>query len=102
MSENLITIKLFGSSYNFKTQSDVEKAKEIADILVKEVQNIQDKSPDSPPEMTKFMVLMLAALNMAGEIYELKQNQTNFKSKLNEKSIRLVQMLDDEFEQQIE
>ena len=97
MSENLISIKLFGSSYNFKTESDVDKATAIADILVKEVEKIQEDISGQPPEMTKFTVLMLAALHMASELYEIKQNQTHFISKLNEKSSRLTKLLEDGF-----
>ena len=94
MSENLITIKLFGRSYNFKTESDVNKANEVADILVGEVNKIIEKTSGQQPEMTKFTVLMLAALNMASEIYEIKQNQTHFMSELNEKSSRLSKLLE--------
>ena len=95
MSENLITIKLFGRSYNFKTDSDVDKAKEIADILINEVEKVQEKISAQNPEMTKFMVLMLAALNMAGEIYEIQQNQSQFMNKLDEKSSRLTRLLEE-------
>ena len=95
MSDNLITIKLFGNAYNFKTASEVNKANAIADILVNEVEKIQEEISGQSPEMTKFTVLMLAALNMASELYEIKQNQTHFISKLNEKSSRLTKLLED-------
>lgn len=95
----MITIKLFGRSYTFKTESDVNKANEVADILVSEVEKIQEKASGQAPEMTKFTILMLVALNMASEIYELKQNQSHFRSKLNEKSNRLSKLLEEGFSQ---
>ena len=70
----------------------------VADILVKEVEKIQEEMSGQTPEMTKFTVLMLAALNMASELYESKQNQTQFISKLNEKSSRLTKLLEDGFD----
>jgi cell division protein ZapA (FtsZ GTPase activity inhibitor) len=97
MLENLITIMLFGRSYTIKTELDVDKAKTVADILTKAVERIQGNITGQSPEMAKLNVLMLAALNMACDIYNLEQNQSDFIAKLNERSAHLTQLIDDSF-----
>ncbi|MBU4000863.1 MAG: cell division protein ZapA [Proteobacteria bacterium] len=92
--ENLITLTLFGRSYTIKTELDVDKAKAVADILTKAVERIQESIAGQSPEMEKLNVLMLAALNMASDIYKLEQNQLEFFAKLNERSAHLNQLID--------
>lgn len=95
--ENLITLKLFDRSYTIKTELDVDKAKKVADILTKAVERIQGNTTGQSPEMVKLNVLMLAALNMACDIYNLEQNQSEFIAKLNERSTHLTRLIDDSF-----
>jgi cell division protein ZapA (FtsZ GTPase activity inhibitor) len=95
--ENLITIKLFDRSFTLKTDLDVDKAKTVADILTKAVERIQGNITGQSPEMAKLNVLMLAALNMACDIYTLKQSQSEFIEKLNERSTHLARLIDGSF-----
>ena len=91
----MITIKIFGRSYSFKTELDAEKANAVADILIYEVGRIQEKTPEQTPEMAKLTILLLAALNMASENFDLKQNQNNFIRRVHEKSAHLNRLMDE-------
>jgi len=92
--EDLITIELFGQCYTFKTESEVTRAEAVADSLVKEVIRIQEKESGLLSEMTKFTILVLAALNIANENYDLRLNHSELLSKMSERSTELLQLID--------
>ncbi|MDJ0830012.1 MAG: cell division protein ZapA [Desulfobacterales bacterium] len=92
--EQLITINLFGQPYTFKTESEFTKAKEVADLLVKEVTRVESQQPGESSGITKQAVLILAALNIANQNIELKQSYSEFMSVLSEKSSNLIHSLD--------
>ena len=92
--EQLITINLFGQPYTFKTESEFNKAKEVADLLVQEVTRVESQQPDKSAGITKQAVLILAALNIANENIELKRNYSKFLNDLSEKSDILIQSMD--------
>lgn len=91
---NLITIKLFGQTYTFKTESDITRGRAVADLLVEEVARVQEREPNQNCELTKITVMILAALNLANENYDLKVNRSELLNKLIEKSTRLMQLID--------
>jgi cell division protein ZapA (FtsZ GTPase activity inhibitor) len=95
--ENLITIELFGRCYTFKTESDVARAKAVADSLVKEVVRIQEKESGGSLELTNLTILILAALNIADENFELKHNQAQLLNKVAQKSDHLLRLIDSGF-----
>ncbi|MBW1744785.1 MAG: cell division protein ZapA, partial [Deltaproteobacteria bacterium] len=76
--EQLVTIDFFGQSYTFKTDSEVFKAEEVADFLVKEVKKVESQHPVKTLDVTKFTILILAALNIANENFEIKRNDSEF------------------------
>ena len=93
--ENLITIELFGQTYTFKTESEMDKARAVADLLVNEVKRIQEQGPDQQSsEKAKLTILILAALNLANENYDLKQNHSAFVSQIADRSKSLLHRID--------
>ena len=93
--EQLITIELFGRPYTFKAESELSEAEKAADLLVKEVAKIEvqlsSKSSAIIPEQT---ILILAALNIAGENYKLKKKYSDLAQEMAERSASLIQTLD--------
>ncbi|MDM8552745.1 cell division protein ZapA [Desulfobacterales bacterium HSG2] len=91
--EQLVNIELFGQSYTFKTESELSEAREAANLLVKEVAKIElQLSAKSPvPEQT---ILILAALNIAGENYKLKRKYSDMVQEITERSASLIHTLD--------
>ncbi len=92
--ENLITIKLFGQTYTFKTESEISRAKAVADSVVEEVGRVQEQGQHQTCELTKLTIMILAALNLASENYDLKVNRMELLKKMTEKSTRLMQLID--------
>ena len=92
--EEHITIELFGQPYTFKADSQVNQAKAVAEVLMSEVQRIQEQNDGQPAHLSKLTILMSAALNIANENYELKQNYRQAVDSISKRSERLLHILD--------
>lgn len=93
--EQLVTIELFGKKHTFKAESDVDQAKEIADVLVKEVSRVESQQSGKSSTESNLTTLMLAALNIAHQNLELENRHLKFKQHLSERSLNLIRQLDD-------
>ena len=71
--EHLVTIELFGQPYTFKSDADVAKANEAAELLLNEVRKVQAQQSGSSTYMPKLTILILAALNIANSIMQSKR-----------------------------
>ena len=92
--EQLLTIELFGQPYTFKTDSDLTKAKEVADILIREVGRVEAQQKKSGAGITKNAMLILAALNIAAENIELRQKQTNFIESVSQRADTIMKLME--------
>ena len=93
--EELVTIELFGKPYTFKAKSEVKKAKEVADVLAKEVSRIESEQSGESSTTSDLTTLMLAALNIAHQKLELETRYSKFSQDLSERSQRLIRQLDE-------
>lgn len=92
--EQLVTIEIFGRPFTFRAESEVTKAEEVAEFLKKEVMKAEAEHSGKSSEVTKFAILILAALNIANENLELKSNLSKFLQDISERSIGLIRTLD--------
>ena len=92
--EEIVTIELFGQTHTFKANSEVTKAKEVADLLVKEVSRIEDQQSNQSSNMSKLTILMLAALNIANDHMELKRNHSKLSHDVTDRTANLIHTLD--------
>lgn len=93
--EQLVTIELFGKKHTFKAESDVDQAKEIADVLVTEVSRVESQHSGKSSTESNLTTLMLAALNIAHQNLELENRHSKFRQHLSERSLNLIRQLDD-------
>ena len=93
--EQLVTIELFGKKHTFKAEADVQQAKEIADVLVKEVSRIESQRSAQSSADSNLTTLMLAALNIAHQNLELENSHLRLRQDLSERSLNLIRQLDD-------
>ena len=93
--EQLVTIDLFGQSYTFKTDSEVFKAEEVADFLVKEVKKVESQHSVKTLDVTKFTILILAALNIANENFEIKRNDSELLNVISQRLNRITRILNE-------
>lgn len=92
--EQLLTIELFGQPYTFKTDSDLTKAKEVADILMREVRRVEAQQRESSTGITKNAMLILAALNIAAENIELRKKQTNLMESVSHRAETIMKLME--------
>ena len=91
--KQLLTIEIFGQPYTFKADQDFARAKEIADFFVKEVERIDTQQQGGSSGVNKTAVLILAALNIANENYELKRKQALFSRSVANRTNELLRLL---------
>ncbi len=93
--EEIVTIELFGQKHTFKANSEVTKAKEVADLVVKEVTRIEGQQSNNSSNMSRLTILMLAALNIANDHVELKRNHSQLLHDVSDRTANLIHTLDD-------
>ena len=94
MKNDVVTITLFGKTYSFRVDADIDKARKVADRYEEEVRKVIDQLADRSTTLTARTVLIMAALNIANENYELQEQYNNLKIEVSEKTIGLREMLD--------
>lgn len=92
--EQIVTIELFGESYRFETDSEPEKAKIVADLLLEEVIKAEKDLAGETPEMAKFAILIIAALNIASRNVDLKSDYSALLKRVSEKASDLIKRID--------
>jgi cell division protein ZapA (FtsZ GTPase activity inhibitor) len=92
--EELITIEIFGKPFTFTSDADASTAKEVADFLVREVARMESELVRKTPHITRQAILVMTALNIASENFELRKNQAYMKKTIFERTQRLIHELD--------
>jgi len=89
-----VTIEIFGHPFTFKADQDISKAKEVAAYLEEEVGKVERQLSAESVSINKRAILILAALNIANEYYDLKQNQAVLLEMMAQKTTGLLDSLD--------
>lgn len=92
--EQLVNIEFFGENYTFKAESDVTQAREVADLLVEEVNRVEQEYVKKTPNINRLAILISAALNIANDNVELKRRYLELVDGLSERSDKLLRLLD--------
>lgn len=92
--EQIVTVELFGQRYTFSVDSDSVEAQRVADYLVEEVKKVEAEQTGKKADITKRTILILAALNIAHENYELKSNHQDLLESISKRSAKTVRLLD--------
>jgi len=92
--KQLIKIELFGQQYTFGTEADISTAKAVADLLIREVAEVEAQLSINSATVTKQTILVLAALNIASEHHKLKEKYAELLKNMSEQSANLIRRLD--------
>lgn len=92
--EQYVTIEIFGQPFTFKSDADASTAKAVADFLVNEVDRVESELSEQTPHVTRQAVLVMTALNIASENFELKRSHLRFLQKIRRRSERILRTLD--------
>ena len=94
LDPELITITLFDRPYTFRVENQIDKARKVSKILEDEVGRVTRQVSGNSKNTTEQNILILAALNIANENYELKELHTKLKNRVSEKSTDLLELID--------
>ena len=89
-----VTIEIFGHPFTFKADQDISKAKEVAAYLEEEVGKVERQLSAESVSINKRAILILAALNIANEYYDLKDKQAVLLEMMAQKTTGLLDSLD--------
>ena len=70
--DDIVIIELFGDTYKFRTEEGVENPKLVTDHLIKEIQKVEGQLTSNSPYISRFTLLLQAALNISNEYFKLK------------------------------
>ena len=92
--DQLVTIDVLGQPFSFKTDSDLSEARAIADYLAASVGQVTTQCGSQAPTPDKRAILILAALNITSEFFELKKKHRKLLDDLDQRSEQLIDALD--------
>jgi len=94
LSEQYVSIEIFGQPYTFKAEVDIDSAQAVADFLSREIHKVEVEVMKSQPGVNKKAILILAALNIANAHFETRRNYSDFLRSVSDRSASLLQILD--------
>ena len=94
-SKNTITVEIFGQAYTIRGDAESDYIKELARYVDGQMKEVAKKHPSSSPNK----ISVLAALNIANEVFKMKEKEKNDNLLLEEKTKVLVELLEKEVEE---
>ena len=92
--DQLLTIDVLGQPFSFHTDSDVSEARAIADYLSESVSQVKSQCGNQVPTPDKRAILILAALNITSEYFNLKKAHRELLKDINQRSEHLINTLE--------
>lgn len=92
--DQLLTIDVLGQPFSFKTDSDISEARAIADYLAESVSQVRSQCGNQVPPPDKRALLILAALNITSEFFNLKKKHQELLQYINQRSEHLINTLE--------
>jgi cell division protein ZapA (FtsZ GTPase activity inhibitor) len=92
--DRLLTIDVLGQPLTIKTDSDESEARAVADYVSKSIEQVKLQCANQVPSPDKGAILILAALNIASEYFDLKKNHQQMLDDINQRSVHLLNALE--------
>ncbi len=91
--EDFLSITLFNQTYKFRFDTDRLSGQEVAGVLLGEIEKVEAQQERSV-HANKFVVLLIAALNIALDNVTLRGNCQTQLSAVSNRSAQLIRRLD--------
>jgi cell division protein ZapA len=88
--DRLISIELFGQTYTFKASGEVSQVQEVANYVAGQVEKARAVA-DAP---SKLDTLILAALNIANEYFEIRRTRQELIKDIDQRCKILIEHID--------
>jgi cell division protein ZapA len=88
--DRLISIELFGQAYTFRASGQVSQPEEVANYVAGEV----EKAVAAGENPSKLDTVILAALNMANDYFEMRRSRQNLVRDIEKRCKILIEHID--------
>lgn len=93
--EKIITIELLGEPFKFLVEDDSKaNPDDIAAFLMDAVQQVEVRFPDYARKTSKLAIMVLAALNITKQYFELLENHSEFLKTMSCRAARMERIID--------
>ena len=89
----IVKIDLFGEEFRFKPDDQVENPEEVAKHLKNYIQEAETKFQNKAPVKNQIAILLLAAMNVSKDFYDLKAQHTDLEKKIDNKLSFLIRKI---------
>ncbi|MBT8338836.1 MAG: cell division protein ZapA [Desulfatitalea sp.] len=92
--DQVVTINILGQPFTFKTDSDLSEAKAVAEYVATSVDQARQRCEQSTLVPEKRTILILTALNITNEYFDLKKKHQKLLKDIGQRSTHLLQALE--------
>ncbi len=96
--DELIVIEIFGEEYRFRPDGQVENPEQVAQHLKRYIKESEAIFKNKPSDKNKIVVLLLAAMNLSRDFYELKKNCSEFEEVTEKRVSSILEKINKGFE----
>lgn len=96
--DEIVVIDLFGEEFRFKPDKQVENPEQVVQYLKKYIKEAEELFQNKPSSKNKIVILLLAAINLSKDFYELKVQHSEFEKEIDNRLSSLIQKIDREIE----
>lgn len=89
-----MTIEVLGQPFTFKSDSDASESRAVADYVADTVKRVKSQSAKNTPTPDKRAILILTALNITSEYFELKKKHQQLLHDIDTRSVNLLNALE--------
>jgi cell division protein ZapA len=92
--DQLLTIDVLGQPFTFKSDSDASESRAVADYVANTVKRVKSQCAKNTPTPDKRAILILTALNITSEYFELKKKHRQLLHDIDTRSVNLLNALE--------
>ena len=96
--DEIIKIDLFGEEFRFKPDGQVRDPDKVAQFLKDYIQEAEALFQNKSTGRNQIAILLLAAMNLSKDFYELKQQHSELESDVEKRILSLIAKIDKEIE----
>lgn len=89
-----MTIEVLGQPFTFKSDSDASESRAVADYVADTVKRVKSQCAQNTPTPDKRAILILTALNITSEYFELKKKHQQLLHDIDARSVNLLNALE--------
>ena len=90
----IVKIDLFGEEFRFKPDEQVENPEKVAQYLKNYIKEAENMFQNKTSGKNKIAILLLAAMNVSKDFYELKVQHTTLEKEIDNRLSFLIKKID--------